>query len=85
MTLSLNARKASINLSVDLEVLPQEVLPPPPKHSRNGPAPLRRREKPAAACKADAEEAEAKLTTEEKEVLELAANAKNSSNQKLMQ
>ena len=77
LTLTSNAGKASINLSVDLEVLPQEVLPPPPKHSRNGPARLRRREKRAAARKADAEEAEAKLTTEEKEVLELAANAKN--------
>ena len=55
LTLTSNAGKASINLSVDLEVLPQEVLPPPPKHSRNGPARLRRREKRAAARKADAE------------------------------
>ena len=75
LTLSSNAGKASLHLRVDLGVLSQE-SPPPPKQTRNGPARLRRREKRAAARKANAEEAEATLTAEEREVLEWAEKAK---------
>ena len=73
MTLSSNAGKASLHLCVDLGVLSQES---PPTQTRNGPARLRRREKRAAARKANAEEAEATLTAEEREVLEWAEKAK---------
>ena len=75
LTLSSNAGKASLHLRVDLGVLSQE-SPPPPKQTRNGPARLRRREKRAAACRANAKEAEATLTAEEREVLEWAEKAK---------
>ena len=79
LTLSSNAGKVLVNLRVDLGVLPHEVLGHPPKQSRNGPSQLRRRERRAAARKADAEEAEVNLTFEEKEVLKLAAKAEEKS------
>ena len=44
----------------------------PPNHSRNGPSRQRCREKRAAACVADAVEAVAALSVEEREVLEIA-------------
>ena len=47
----------------------------PPNRSRNGPARQRRREKRAAARLAEAEEAEAALSVEEREVLEMAGEA----------
>ena len=49
----------------------------PANHSRNGPARQRRTEKRAAAHKAQAEEAEAALTEEEREVWEMAERAKS--------
>ena len=79
LTLSSKAGKVRINLSVDLGVLSrQDPQPQHPQnqHPRNGPAQQRRRERRAAARQAAAEEAEAILTLEEKEVLDLAENAK---------
>jgi hypothetical protein len=78
LTLSSNAGKASLNLSVDLGVLPDEGLHHPhhPRnHSRNGPARQRQREKRAAARRVQAEEAEEALNAEEKKVLEMAERA----------
>ena len=74
MTISSDAGKASLNLCVDLGVLPEEGLQHPHhphKRSRNGPTRHRRREKRAAARVVHAEEAEAALTLEEKEILEM--------------
>jgi hypothetical protein len=50
----------------------QDVPHHPPIHSRNGPSRQRRTEKQAAARVADAEEAVAALSVEEREVLEIA-------------
>ena len=63
---------------MDLGVLPEEGLQHPHhphKRSRNGPTRHRRREKRAAARVVHAEEAEAALTLEEKEILEMAEEA----------
>ena len=82
LTLSSDAGKASLNLSVDLGVLPEEGLHHPhhPRnHSRNGPARQRRREKRAAARSAQAEQAEAALSVEEKEVLHMSERASSDS------
>ena len=78
LTMSSKAGKAVINLRVDLGVLPQQDLQPhhPPKHPRYGPAQQRRRERRAAARQAAAEQAEAVLTPEEKDVLDMADIAK---------
>ena len=78
LTISSDAGKASLNLCVDLGVLPEEGLQHPHhphKRSRNGPTRHRRREKRAAARVVHAEEAEAALTLEEKEILEMAEEA----------
>ena len=79
LTLSSKAGNAVINLRVDLGDLSQQGHQPhhPPRLSRNGPAQQRRRERRAAARQAGAEEAEASLSTEEKEVLEMAVTAKD--------
>ena len=74
LNLSSNAGKVSVNLRVDLGVL-HEGPHHPPTHSRNGPARQRRREKRAVARVADAEEAEAALSVEEREVLEIGGQA----------
>ena len=86
LTISSDAGKATLNLSVDLGVLPDEGQHHHPhhphlprKHSRNGPSRQRRREKRAAARSAQAEEAEAALTAEEKEMLEIAGKAASNS------
>ena len=85
LTLSSNAGKASLNLSVDLGVLPDEGLHHPhhphlPRNpSRNGPSRQRRREKRAAARSAQAEQAEAAPNVEEKEMLEIAEKAASNS------
>ena len=71
LNLSSCAGKASLNLCVDLGAL-QDGPHHPPNHSRNGPSRQRRREKRAAARVADAEEAVAALSVEEREVLEIA-------------
>ena len=71
LNLSSCAGKASLNLRVDLGAL-QDGPHHPPNHSRNGPSRQRRREKRAAARVADAEEAVAALSVEEREVLEIA-------------
>ena len=83
LTLSSRAGKAVVNLSVDLGVVPQDPQPHhhPQEHSRNGPAQQRRRERRAAARQTAAEEAEAVLPTEEKEVLEMADIAKQAAEQ----
>ena len=83
LTLSSRAGKAVVNLSVDLGVVPQDPQPHhhPQEHSRNGPAQQRRRERRAAAHQTAAEEAEAVLPTEEKEVLEMADIAKQAAEQ----
>ena len=64
----------SVILRVDLGVL-EEGPHLPPNLSRNGPARQRRRERRAAARLANAEEAEAALSAEEQELLEMAARA----------
>jgi vacuolar-type H+-ATPase subunit F/Vma7 len=78
LNFSSNAGKVSVILRVDLGVL-EELHGPhghlPPNLSRNGPARQRRRERRAAARSANAEEAEAALSAEEQEVLEMAARA----------
>jgi hypothetical protein len=71
LNLSSCAEKASLNLCLDLGAL-QDGPHHPPNHSRNGPSRQRRREKRAAARVADAEEAVAALSVEEREVLEIA-------------
>jgi hypothetical protein len=80
LTLSSKFGKAVINLRVDLGVPFQQDLQPhhPQKqHCRNGPAQQRRRERRAAACQATAEEAEAMLSLEEKEMVEMAETDKS--------
>ena len=69
LTMSSKAGKAVINLRVDLGVLPQQDPRPhhPPGHPGNGPTQQRRRERRAAAG-----QAEAALSPEEKEVLDIA-------------
>ena len=69
LTLASKAGKAVINLRVDLGVLSEQdpQLHHPPKHSRNGPAQQRRRDRRAAACQASAEQAETALSLEEKQ------------------
>ena len=52
----------------------------PPTHPRNGPAQQRRRERRAAARQAAAVQAEAVLTPEEREVLDLADIAMQNQN-----
>ena len=85
LTISSDAGKATLNLSVDLGVLPDEGLHHPhhphlPRNpSRNGPSRQRRREKRAAARSAQAEQAEAALNVEEKEMLEIAEKAASNS------
>ena len=78
LTMSSKAGKAMINLRLDLGVLPQQDPQPhhPPTHPRNGPAQQRRRERRAADRQAAAVQAETALTTEEREVLDLADIAK---------
>ena len=78
LTLCSDTGKVSLNLSVDLGVLPEEGVQHPqhPRNqSRNGPARQRRREKRAAARRVQAEQAEAALSVEEKEVLDMAERA----------
>jgi hypothetical protein len=65
------AGKASLNLRMYLGAI-QDGPHHPPNHSRNGPSRQRGREKRAADCVADAEEAVAALAVEEREVLEIA-------------
>ena len=74
LNFSSNAGKVSVILRVDLGVL-EEGPHLPPNLSRNGPARQRRRERRAAARLANAEEAEAALSAEEQELLEMAARA----------
>ena len=67
---------------MDLGVLPEEGVhhPQHPRnHSRNGLARQHRREKRAAARRVQAEQAEAALTVEEKQVLEMAERAATNS------
>jgi hypothetical protein len=79
LTLSFKAGKAVLNLRVGLGDVSQDahLHHPPQKHSRNGPAQQRRRERWAAARQVAAEEAEAVLSLVEKDVLEMADTAKN--------
>ena len=74
LNFSSNAGKVSVILRVDLGVL-EEGTHRPPNLSRNGPARQRRRERRAAARSVNAEEAEAALSAEEREVLGMAARA----------
>ena len=67
-----------VNLQVDLRSLREDSVrlhQHPRNHARNGPARQRRTEKRAAARKAEAEQAEAALNEEEKEMLEMAERA----------
>ena len=77
LTLSSNAGKSSVNLRLDFDVPPQQdpQLHHQTRNSRNGPAQQRRRERRAAACQAAAEAAEASVSLEEREVLDMAARA----------
>ena len=78
LTLSSDAGKASLNLQVDLGSLHDDGLrlhQHPHKHAGNGPARQRRTEKRAA----EPEQAEAALTEEEKDVLDLAERAASKS------
>ena len=82
LTLSSDAGKASLNLSVDLGVLPDEGLHyshHPRNNSRTGNARQCRREKLAAARRVQLEQAEAALTVEDKVVLEMAERAVSNS------
>ena len=74
LNFSSNAGKVSVILRVELGVL-EEGPKLPPNPSRNGPARQRRRERRAAERVAKAEEAEAALSVEEQEVLEMAVKA----------
>ena len=72
LTLSSNAGKAVVNLRVDLGVLGQQddhQPHHPSQRTRNGPSKQRRRERRAAARQAAAEQAEATLSVEEKDML----------------
>ena len=78
LSLSSNAGKAVIHLHLDLGVLGQQDHSPPhhpPHQTRNGPSQQRRRERRAAARQAAAEQAEATLSLEEKDVLKKAEKA----------
>ena len=75
LTLSSNAGKACVNLRLDLAVPPQQDPQPlhQNKYPRNGPGQQRHRERQAAAGQAAAEQAEASISREEREVLDMAA------------
>ena len=78
LTLSSNAGKAVMNLCLDFGVLRLQDDSPPqhPSHqTRNGPSQQRRRERRAAARQSAAEQAEASLSSEEKDVLKEAEKA----------
>ena len=75
LPLSYNAGKVVMNLRLDLVVLGQQDQVQPPHWTRNGPSQQRRRERRAAARQSAAEQAEASLSSEEKDVLKEAEKA----------
>ena len=74
LTLSSNAGKAVGNLRVDLGVLGHQPHHPS-QRTRNGPSKQRRRKRRATARQAAAEQAEATLSVEERDVLKEAEEA----------